>query len=68
MDDARTASQSGSPFVRRDALPSGFADGACDVVSTQHVAMNIADRATFDSKVHRLLRSGGQLAFFDQEL
>ncbi len=45
------------------ALP--FADGQFDVVWTQHVVMNIADRARVYSEFRRVLRPSGKLAFFD---
>ncbi len=45
------------------ALP--FADAAFDLVWTQHVAMNIADRAGLYSELRRVLKPGGRLAFYD---
>ena len=45
------------------ALP--FADGHFDVVWTEHVQMNIADKAGFYRELHRVLKPGGQLAFHD---
>lgn len=45
------------------ALP--FADGEFDVVWTQHVVMNIPERARVYREFHRVLRPGGKLAFFD---
>lgn len=36
-----------------------------DVAWTQHVAMNIADRAGLYAEIHRVLRKGGRLAIYD---
>lgn len=51
--------------VRADALALPFADGAFDVVWTQHVQMNVADKARFAGELGRVLRPGGRLAFLD---
>jgi len=48
-----------------DALSLPFADGSFDIAWTQHVAMNIADRARLYAEAHRVLRPGGQLAIYD---
>ena len=48
-----------------DALALPFEDGRFDLAWTQHVAMNIADRARLYSEVHRVLRSGGRFAIYD---
>ncbi len=48
-----------------DATATPFADGAFDVVWTQHVAMNIEDKAGLYSEARRVLPPGGRLAFFD---
>ncbi len=42
-----------------------FADGSFDVVWTQHVVMNIADRAALYGELRRVLRPAGRLAFYD---
>lgn len=48
-----------------DALALPFPDGSFDVAWTQHVSMNIADKAGFYAELRRVLRPGGRLAFFD---
>lgn len=42
-----------------------FEDGHFDLVWTQHVVMNVADRAALYREFRRVLRPGGRLAFFD---
>jgi SAM-dependent methyltransferase len=42
-----------------------FADGHFDLVWTQHVVMNVADRAAPYREFRRVLKPGGRLAFFD---
>ena len=45
------------------ALP--FEDARFDLVWTQHVAMNIADRAGLYRELRRVLKPDGRLAFYD---
>ena len=45
------------------ALP--FDEAKFDLVWTQHVAMNIADRASLCREFRRVLKLGGRLAFYD---
>lgn len=52
-------------FQRADALHLPFERDTFDVVWTQHVAMNIADRPALYGEMHRVLRRGGRLAIFD---
>ena len=46
-------------FQCADATELPFGDGAFDVVWSQNVTMNIADRTGFHAGVHRVLRPGG---------
>jgi SAM-dependent methyltransferase len=48
-----------------DALAMPFADASFDVAWSQHVAMNIADRAGLYAEVHRVLKPGGRFATYD---
>lgn len=48
-----------------DALGLPFPDGSFDVAWTQHVSMNVADKASFYAEMRRVVRPGGRLAFFD---
>jgi len=52
-------------YRRGDALNLPFPDETFDVVWTQHVAMNIPDKATMYREVHRVLKPGGVLAIYD---
>lgn len=52
-------------FFCADALALPFDDGAFDAAITQHVAMNIADRARLYSEIRRVMRPGGRFALYD---
>jgi SAM-dependent methyltransferase len=48
-----------------NALDIPFDDGSFDVAWTQHVSMNIADKAALYRELRRLVTPEGRLAFFD---
>jgi len=50
---------------RADVTELPFADGTFDVVISQHVQMNIADKARLYAEARRVLTPGGRLALWD---
>ena len=52
-------------FRAASALELPFADGRFDVAWTEHVQMNIADKARFYGEIRRVLKAGGKLLFHD---
>ena len=52
-------------FLCGNALSLPFADDSFDAVWSQHVAMNIADKATLYSEIARVLKPDGKLAIND---
>lgn len=48
-----------------DVTELPFADGTFDVAISQHVQMNVADKARLYSEVRRVLQDGGRLALWD---
>lgn len=52
-------------FRQASALELPFADGEFDVVWTEHVQMNIADKRAFYRELARVLKPGGKLLFHD---
>jgi SAM-dependent methyltransferase len=52
-------------YLPMNALDLHFEDRSFDCVWTQHVAMNIEDRARLYSQMHRVLKPGGRLAIYD---
>ena len=52
-------------YRQGDALDLPFEDNVFDVAWTQHVAMNVADKAAMYREVRRVLRSGGAFAIYD---
>jgi SAM-dependent methyltransferase len=51
--------------VQGNALDMPFADGAFDLVWTQHASMNIADRERLYSEVRRVCGPDGRFALYD---
>lgn len=52
-------------FLQADACNLPIDDHAFDVVWTQHVQMNIKDKTTFCQEIHRVLKPGGMLMYYD---
>lgn len=52
-------------FRQGDALHTPFDDRAFDGVYTQHMNMNIADKAGLVAEIRRVLRPGGRLALYE---
>ena len=52
-------------FRQGSVLDLPFDEGSFDVVWTEHVQMNISDKAGFYGELYRVLRPGGKLAFHD---
>ena len=52
-------------FEQGDALCMPFPDSCFDVVWTEHVAMNVADKASLYREMNRVLKQGGTLAIYD---
>ena len=48
-----------------DALATPFADAAFEAAYTQHVAMNIADKAGLYAEVWRVLKPGARFGIYD---
>jgi ubiquinone/menaquinone biosynthesis C-methylase UbiE len=52
-------------YRQGDALDLPFADESFDAVWSQHVAMNIADKAALYGQMRRVLKPGATLAIYD---
>ena len=52
-------------FIHEDALNLPFMESSFDIVWTQHVQMNIADKAKFYSEIKRVLNDEGALVYYD---
>ncbi|HJP38046.1 MAG TPA: methyltransferase domain-containing protein [Gammaproteobacteria bacterium] len=65
MLSARVGLKSKTFFRQGSALAMPFADRNFDIVWTEHVQMNIADKTGFYNEISRVLRPGGQFVFHD---
>ncbi len=65
MLSARVGMADRTVFRQGSALALPFADGHFDVVWTEHVQMNIVDKAGFYGEMARVLKPGGLFAFHD---
>lgn len=65
MLTARTGLAHLVDYRQGDATRLPFDDQAFDVVWTEHVAMNIPDKARLYREMHRVLKPGGTLAVYD---
>ena len=52
-------------FVHGTATNLPFQDNSYEVVWTQHVQMNVADKATFYGEIDRVLTDGGTFIYYD---
>ncbi|MGH9797727.1 MAG: SAM-dependent methyltransferase [Candidatus Polarisedimenticolia bacterium] len=52
-------------FRQGDALAMPFPDGGFDLVWSQHMNMNVADKARLFGEMRRVTRDGGRLAFYE---
>jgi ubiquinone/menaquinone biosynthesis C-methylase UbiE len=52
-------------YVHGNALDMPFEDATFDLLWTQHMAMNIADKDALYSEMWRVLKPGGKLAIYD---
>lgn len=62
---ALTGLQHKTRFVPGSAMALPFNNNSFDVVWTQHVQMNIADKAVFYSEIKRVLTTRGRLVYYD---
>ena len=65
MLSARVGLAGRTVFQQGSALALPFADAHFDVVLTEHVQMNIANKAGFYRELARVLKPSGQFAFHD---
>lgn len=62
---ALTGLQPHTRFVQGSILALPFEDNSFDVVWTQHVQMNIADKKALYAELGRVLPTGGRLIYYD---
>ncbi|HUP10699.1 MAG TPA: methyltransferase domain-containing protein, partial [Niastella sp.] len=60
-----TGLQNKTSFLHGSVLALPFDDNSFDIVITQHVQMNIADKKTFYSEVARVLKNSGRFVYYD---
>lgn len=60
-----TGMQSQTDFICANALRLPFDNNRFDIVWTQHVQMNIADKMSFYSEMARVLRVNGRFVYYD---
>ncbi len=65
MLSARVGLADRTVFRQGSALALPFGEAQFDIVWTEHVQMNIADKAGFYRELARVLKPGGQFAFHD---
>lgn len=65
MLSARVGLQERTRFRQGSALAMPFPDASFDVVWTEHVQMNIEDKAGLYAEMHRVLAPRGRLVFHD---
>lgn len=62
---AITGLQHATRFVQGSVLALPFNNNTFDIVWTQHVQMNIADKNTFYAEIQRVLTNGGRFIYYD---
>lgn len=60
-----TGLQHKTRFVHGSVLSLPFENDSFDVIFTEHVQMNIADKKTFYSEIARVLKKGGRFVYYD---
>ncbi len=65
MLSQRTGLAERTRFIQGDALDMPFAPESFDHAWTQHVTMNIRDKANLYRGIYRVLKKGGRLAIYD---
>jgi ubiquinone/menaquinone biosynthesis C-methylase UbiE len=62
---ALTGLQHATRFVQGSVLALPFNNNTFDIVWTQHVQMNIADKKTFYAEIQRVLTPGGRFIYYE---